>query len=212
MNSSINRKGQELCFALLRISAHIRRFELRRTIERLSYHLLENISYQNPEMTLSTIEAIRNFVVLGKNIYEIEPVNAKILERELERLGSDVRSLEGILDIPDLETMFSKSVEIKRSKPKTETNDSKEMPTNEEVKSGNPEVELLEDGSSEIRKEKIIQMISSSPEKRLPLKDIVSAFPEVSDRTIRYDLKKLFLEGGVVRQGSGGPSNYYTLK
>ena len=220
MNSFTSQKAQELCFALLRVAAHIRRFELRRTIERLSYHLLENISYQNPEMTLSTIAAIRNFVVLAKNVYELEPLNAKIIERELEHLANEVRRIEGMLELPDLENMFTKRLEMKQL-PKAKRQ-RQELPgeivipeaemRNEEVGYGNPEIEIQEDGNSVIRKEKIFVMLSTAPEKRLALKEVVSAFPEVSERTIRYDLKKLAAEGRVIRQGSGGPSNYYMVK
>src|SRR3989344_4627382 len=124
--SFIAQKAQELCFALVRISSSMRRRELSRTIERLSYHLLENASYDNSEMTISTISALRNFVLLGKNIYEIDPANAKIIERELERLENEIRRRAGVNELPDLQTIFTQPVEIRQVKKGKSRNAAKE--------------------------------------------------------------------------------------
>ena len=43
------------------------------------------------------------------------------------------------------------------------------------------------------------------------MKDIIAEFPEVSERTIRYDLQKLCNQGSLSRIGNGGPSTYYTF-
>lgn len=244
MNDSIIRKSQELCFALLRIAAHIRRYEMRKTLERLTYHLLENVSYQNAEMSLGTISAIRNFVILGKNIYEVEPVNAKILERELDVLSREIRLDGGLTRIDDLDSIFTKHIEInrpaesqkivkqKRVVESKKTNNQQFIPEEViiddfEINYGESEMDNaamrqfgndnaaignMEESNSAMRQDKIFIMLSTAPEKRLALKELIAAFPEVSERTIRYDLKKLTEEGRVIRQGSGGPSSYYTAQ
>lgn len=209
MEIAIFRKAQELSFALLRVAAHVRRFELRQTLERLSYHLLENISYQNQEMTIRTIDALRNFVQLGKNIYEIETLNAKILDRELEHLGNQIRKISGLGGIHDLETLFTKEVTVKNQESGIRNKEEEKEYGNEET--GNEETEVILDTETGTRKQRIIDIISSSTDKRLSLKEIVAAFPEVSSRTIRNDLKRLFEEGKVMRQGPGGPASYYEL-
>ncbi len=221
MDSSINQRSQELCFALLRVAAHIRRFELRRTIERLSYHLLESISYQNPEMALSTIDALRNFVVLGKNVYEIENVNAKILDRELEQLSNAFRHSTGLSALPDLESFFTKNILVRHAAEKKVKIEPKQAPQEVIVAESDVEEALTqmrqsgneESGNEEaaIRQNKIESLLQSAPMNRLALKDFIAAFPEVSERTIRNDLRRLFDGGRIVRQGSGGPANYYTL-
>lgn len=226
MNSFVTQKSQELSFALLRVAGHIRRFELRRTIERLSYHLLENISYENPEMSLSTIAALRNFVTLGKNVYEIETVNARILDRELEHLAAEVRKHAGVDSLPDLETLFTQRVEIRQNTAKGNTAKTRKLPHSSPLPVSAPtevvipESEIqkdetqhpdIEDGNTAIRRDKLFLMLSTAPEKRLALKEIVAAFPDVSERTLRYDLKRLADDGRIVRQGTGGPSNYYMV-
>lgn len=215
MGHFVLKKTEEICFALLRVAAHIRRPDLRLTIERLTYHLLENISYENAAASAGSINAIRNFLTLAKNVYELEPVNAKILDRELEQILKEVQRFGNLSDLPDLETFFTQKLPVRQSPKKSERVPEEVVIPNEEIR--NEEVEYgneetgNEEVSMEMRKEKIIDMISSSPERRLSLKDIASAFPEVSTRTIRNDLKTLFDEKRVIRQGSGGPANYYTV-
>lgn len=220
MNSFITQKSQELSFALLRVAGHIRRFELRRTIERLSYHLLENISYENPEMSLTTIAALRNFVTLAKNVYEIETLNARILDRELEHLAAEVRKHAGVDSLPDLETLFTQRVEMRQNAAKKNTAKVSVLPDSAPSEVVIPESEVqkenvihneIEDRNAAIRRDKLFLMISTAPEKRLALKEIVAAFPDVSERTLRYDLKRLTEQGRIIRQGSGGPSNYYIV-
>ena len=43
------------------------------------------------------------------------------------------------------------------------------------------------------------------------IRDLMTAFPDVSDRTLRYDLQRL-AEQGIVEKVGGGPSSYYRLK
>ena len=44
------------------------------------------------------------------------------------------------------------------------------------------------------------------------IKDLIAAFPGVSERTLRYDLQKFCEEGIIERVGLGGPGTYYQLK
>ncbi len=48
--------------------------------------------------------------------------------------------------------------------------------------------------------------------KNCRIKDLIAAFPGVSERTLRYDLQKFCEEGIIERIGPGGPGTYYQLK
>jgi len=68
--------------------------------------------------------------------------------------------------------------------------------------------------STRERQVKIIDVIRQQTSKSeiavCRLKDLQSAFPDVSERTLRYDLQKLMDEGKVERLG-GGPTSAYRL-
>ena len=55
--------------------------------------------------------------------------------------------------------------------------------------------------------EKIKQLSQSGGE--CGLKELMAAFPDVSDRTLRYDLQKLIFQGLIVKVGNRGPNTNY---
>ncbi|PIT93092.1 MAG: hypothetical protein COU06_01670 [Candidatus Harrisonbacteria bacterium CG10_big_fil_rev_8_21_14_0_10_38_8] len=210
MNLFIEKKAQEISFALLRVAAYIRRFELRRRIENLSYHLIENISYKNDDLTLQTIEGLISFITLAKNVYELEPVNYDILKRELTILKNEIEEYSGKFAVNDIEKFFTRVESIK-----VNTNKEEKYGNSNTAKEYGKEVAELSSNNAPViqptnRQQIIIDRLRTSGEGKLQLKDILEVLPEVSERTIRYDLKKLFRSGKIFREGSG-PSSYYML-
>ena len=63
-----------------------------------------------------------------------------------------------------------------------------------------------------IRQSAIINRIKSGNGNGCRLKDLLAEFPDVSERTLRYDLQRLCEQGIIERMGNGGPSSYYVLK
>lgn len=41
------------------------------------------------------------------------------------------------------------------------------------------------------------------------LKELMTAFPDITDRTLRYDLQKLALNGSIIKIGNRGPNTIY---
>ncbi len=236
MNQFIQDKTQEISFAVLRVAAYIRRFDLRKKIENLAYHLVENIFYQNFELALATIDTIAGFITLGANVYEIENVNAKILFEQLEILRVAVKRVAGVEPINHFETFFrakahtftvaqkstpgdllikeSKKDEIRQSKTKANSEvDINLFPAIPAIRQDQVNAATSDDNALRaiIRQSAIIEKIRQNGNMRLQLRDLADQFPEVSERTLRYDLKKLCDQGRLVRQGNGGPSNFYTV-
>ena len=71
MNELVKEKSQEISFAIIRIAAYVRRFDLRKKLENLAFHLIENVYYDNTDLVLDTLRTIDGFLDLGSNIYEI---------------------------------------------------------------------------------------------------------------------------------------------
>ena len=44
------------------------------------------------------------------------------------------------------------------------------------------------------------------------MKDLMAAFPDVSERTLRNDLQRLVAQSKVTRIGNGGPASFYVIK
>jgi hypothetical protein len=232
MNEFIRQKTQEISFVVLRVAAYMRRFDLRKKTENLSYHLIENVYYQNSELALATLDAISGFILLAKNIYEIEPVNAKIILGEIELLASEIKRQAGTAGMPPLSSFFSLPPAATKIPPaefslptsahkspsfipkKNSTPTAQERPLQAVYNSDNQNqgVEGDNPAKSLIRQNTILNRIRQSDEHRLQLKDIIAAFPDSSERTLRYDLKILCDQGRLVREGNGGPANFYVVK
>ena len=227
------RKAQELAFALIKVAGYIRRTELRHRIEKFAYHLIETVSVKDTAAALEAVAALRNFVLLGKNLYEIETNNARILDREMEALEIELTRHAPAAEPIDVSSYFSVKLPV-RSKEKNKPEKVQLHPTKapeeiviDEAEIGSEEITPgidtvvdnrasdaahLHEGSGEAREDKILAMITATESGKLQLRDFIAAFPDVSERTIRYDLKHLADSGKIERQGSGGPSNFYVRK
>jgi hypothetical protein len=207
-------KAQELSFALIKVSGYIRRVGLRQSIENLTYRMLEGVSFGIPEDAYPVLSAIRQFVELGRNLYEIETNNARILTREIDNLIFEVKKAGSTFAELNLDSVFTKKIQINSAI----KNKERDMPSEvviEESEIGNEPLELDKVASTPVytaneRQEKMLSMIKAVENGRLQLKDFIAGFPEVSERTLRYDLKNLCDAGKLVRGGEGGPGSFYT--
>jgi hypothetical protein len=199
----ILKKSREITYVLLRVSVYIRRSELRQRIERYAFQLLEEASLNNFEKMLETTRVLKAFIRFGKQIYEIEPLNAAILINELSTLNTAIRQFAGLDKLPDLESLFSKPSIINKNKENNSEISSKDRSNNEP--------EEMNIANSIIRQSAILEKIKSS-EDVCQLKDLIILLPGVSERTLRYDLQKLVSQGLVNKIGSSGPGTSYTIK
>ena len=119
----VKQKAREISYALLRVAFYVKRAEFRSRLEVLAVELLENASrasvdasLENTNKAAETVSVLDGLVRLAHSIYEIEPVNATILVRELDSLNSAIlRQAQDEFGnmamkerLPNLESLFSK--------------------------------------------------------------------------------------------------------
>ena len=214
-SDSLKQKAREISYALLRVSFYIKNSDLRQRLSALSFEFLENSAIASVDSgdsvainrVLKNISALDVLVRLGYSIYDIEPINATVLVREIDSFNSAMRQF-GNFDgkLCDIESMFSKTPLINGS-----------ISKKEDVKINQPSVNIpskqQEDSdSAKTRHSAIIELIKSGNEGICRLKDLIAAFPKVSERTLRYDLQKLCEQGEIERVGNGGPASHYRIK
>ena len=204
----IFQKVNEISFALIRVAIQIRRLDFRSRIEGLALDLLETAAAKDWEAVLTTVHVLTSLVSFGKTIYQIEPVNARILDQELNGLANSLKKNFGLNGSSDISEIFDKSAVI------TATNGSngysQENPANNSaIVSGNGNGNGNGIAAT-IRQSAIIDKIKQSG--KVSLKDLLVELPDVSERTIRYDLQRLCGQGVLERIGNGGPSTYYIAR
>lgn len=236
----IKEKAREVSYALIRVAFYVKRPELRSRFENLAFDLSDGsakVSVENNNQAilsvLSTISSLDVLVRLAHSIYEIEPVNATIIVRELDNLNTAIRQFGKIDEkMSDMESLFTvmpvtdqvtSTVSFGNDLAKnSENNDSSldayRAPISEQVsldQLSNLSPALLKSSRENqsaniaVRQSAILEKIKSGNGSGARLKDLLAVFPDVSERTIRYDLQKL-CDGGVIeRLGNGGPATYY---
>ncbi len=189
MNRFLKEYAQQIAVAVLQVAALVKRFDLRKKLEELSYHLLENIHYGNRELALATISTIKGFLELAKSVKELAVINQELLAKHLQALEKE---LERYAPTITLDNLFNQS----------------EKPANQ-AKNNAAIINLPRPLSD--RQRQILERIRQKSGK-MHLKELIAAFPNASERTLRYDLKQLCDLGQLIRIGKGGPSNQYILK
>jgi hypothetical protein len=209
---NFDQKAQEISLILIKISVYVRRRELRERFERLSFDLLEHIARRNLKGAGDALATLRNLVDFASTIYEIEPVNAKYLGEILGDFNSAIRQLEeGVL--PD-SRMTSLDISLKDESPRTpDHRKPRKNKVEHEESDLNPATQSGNGGdNAAIRQSAILQRIKELPHESIQLKDLMGFFPGVSERTLRYDLQRLSVEGRIERIGQGGPATYYKAR
>ncbi len=226
---SLKQKSREIAYALHRIAYYIQRQELRSRLEALAFSLLEHTALASVDQddqraiqdVLKDIAALDVLVRIGHSLYQIEPMNSTILIEQLEFFNSAMRQF-GNLDrkSESIESIFSKTSlplhlkgdEKKDIKVKNQLNIS-EINTELDADLEKEEVEeSVDDTDIKMRQSAITDLVKLTGEGNCRLKDVIAAFPDVSERTLRYDLQKLCDQGVIERVGSSGPGSFYHLK
>jgi DNA-binding HxlR family transcriptional regulator len=214
ISTQIEQKSLEVAYLAIRVSSYIRIIEIAKRIEAISYRLIESIGTSAFEDSIMATNGLKGMIEIGKHLLQIEPVNYKLIIAKINELDTEIRQFAGLSELPDYERPLKISIDntakeysgdsakIKVTIPKIDIKTSE---------NGTAPINKFDSEVAKIRQEKIVNIIRQSDNGKVQLRDFVAEFPGISERTIRYDLKKLSDEGKIARQGTGGPSNFYAL-
>ena len=191
----IDKKAYEIAYALWRIAAHTREEAFASHLRNKAMDVVNfsaDADYHRLHMAMESIQAVITFAV---DVNCISIGNAAMLAQEIGNVKAAILShshVDGSLDISDIFT----SVGIADSEP---------VP---EEESGDFEVEI--GNRSKNRQSAILEKIRQVGDCRLA--DIQAILPDVSERTIRYDLESMVRQNLIERLGPGGRAVYYRVK
>ena len=183
---------------------------MRTRLEKAGLDVLETGSVDN----LGRLETL---VLFSQGIGEIGYPQSQVLLREIGNLNSAIRQNNAAIVDLNLEEFFQtaefpKKQEITELSPEEITFNNKDPHL-----SASTETDPRESASINKDKENAAMRQSAIMEimrqvQNCRIKDLIAAFPGISERTLRYDLQKLCEEGVIERLGPGGPGTYYQLK
>ncbi len=217
------KKAFELSYALFRIAAIVRSRSFADTLEEKAVGLFDSTISGNAGKTKETLNKIEYLIRFGSDTGLVHLRNAEMVIKEIGNLYSLVADFPEIPETPqkpkteevNLAGIFSKSIPAKRIPVKNEAAvEEAEIPAIAEDKL--PEIEEENAANSAMRQSAIMQKlqeIGKFPERQTGCRfsELQELFPEISDRTIRYDLQSLANRGLIERIGSG-KKGFYRLK
>lgn len=227
----------EISVALLRIVHSARRSEFKNRLERLVFQFVESMSVGDADGSLKTIAGIQGIVGFGRIIYEVEPMNADAIIKDIAALESEIVSKDGLLPDINLQTLpiFDKeggnkgvsenpamqiplpdvgsiAAESGNNAAKRQSKLKRDGGGDKEGDDQTKEIHGENDENAAKRQSAIIERIRKSGNQPILSKELFAAFPGTSKRTLRYDLQKLSMRGIIIKEGAGGPHTSYRIR
>lgn len=184
------RKAFEVSFILFRLGERIRQKLLSERLQSLGILLLEQVSASPSAEVVKTTKTIEQLLKLGGEVDLINRQSVEVIVGELAKINSAIAGLKDEQDIAGLRQS--------------------EIGNLDKRQSAKPKIDLQQSQSGENRQNEIADKIRQLGSCRM--KDVQEAFPNISERTLRYDLVKLTERGVLERLGNGGPNTFYRVK
>lgn len=210
----------QIAQALFRVCSYIKQKDLRGRIEAHSVYLLEASTASDFDGVKRAIATLEKLVFLGEEVGEIQYHHGQILHGQFANLKNLLdKTLEQArveLAIADIFTgdyeKYGKSGNTNPATPGNVANRVVEMRVSQNDAAKNSHFHYPASGNTWQleRQELIAQKVKECG--KAAMKDLIAAFPDVSERTLRYDLQNLCGRQIVERIGNGGPASYYVIK
>ena len=230
------KRAFEAAYAMFRVAEHAGNVDIRESLERLAVKILELSATGSLKEIPALIGGVSYILRLGSTVGVIHTENEETIMRALHDLSLEVDILNK-REMPPvhLDDILSKEVSGDRHQVVVEDihKDSGASKKEESMglkKETVPEyinqnsADIVPSRNPAIRQERELNSLRSSGERQAAifqkvrqsgtcrLRDIQELLPDVSERTLRYDVEYLIGHGMIERFGSGGPATYYRPK
>ncbi|MBI2033592.1 MAG: DeoR family transcriptional regulator [Candidatus Liptonbacteria bacterium] len=202
------KKAYEISYAIFRVSGILKNGSLAKQLEDQALKILSTAILKDYAECRLVLNSIEYLLRLGTDVNLINPANSYLVINEIGNFNSAIAEFENTAKLPDLnlEPIFSK-------KPIPVDNMEKVKREHKEDNKKASEETSIDDKASiraAIRQSAILERIRQFGNCRL--KDIQEFLPDVSDRTVRYDLQTLIEQGLIEKVGTAGLSSHYQIK
>lgn len=194
------KKAFEISYALFRVAGMLHQQGFAERLRHQALAILELGTKSDCGGLKKELPVTISFLQLGGDTGVIHPDSANIVMNEINKLDSAIAEFESTAIVPDygLQDIFSPSVFAAKQK---EIADQKRQ---------KPAGRSRQTAASKERQSAIIERIRQIGNCRL--KEIKAYFPQISERTLRYDLEDLVTKDSIERIGTHGPAIIYRAK
>jgi len=161
---------------------------LKKRIKSYSLDFLDSLSFENYKISLLYLKSLDSILKVATNLGFLRLINYEILSQELGKIKEEIVELTFVLSEqkePDLSDIFRKN-EDKIELPKEIEASLKKLPS---------------------RQKAIFDFLRKN-RGQAKISEILEVFPDISSRTIRYDLQELCIKNLLERVGEGRGAIY----
>jgi hypothetical protein len=200
MKAKIRKQAQEISYIAIRLAQLTNNQELADRIEKACLAIIEGVYGQKYLNSIENTEVLEGIIAYGVNTSQITIDNGEEL-------------IKRTVNLKDL-LIEGHSTTEERFKIEATLAMLPEPHKRGKGQSGNttaklPDGKTRQGPKANQRQGKIVELLRQKG--KLQLKEIINSFPEISERTVRYDLTHLCDEKKIIREGNGGPANFYMI-
>ena len=202
------KKAYEISYALFRVAGILKNGSLTKQLEDQAIKILSTATLKDYAGCLLVLNSTEYLLRLGTDVNLINPANSYLIINEIGNFNSAIAEFENTAKLPDLnlEPIFSKKPIPVDNMPKVK----KEHKEDRKKQSEETSIDDKAPIKAAIRQSAILERIRQFGNCRL--KDMQEFLPDVSDRTLRYDLQTLTEQGLIEKVGTAGLSSHYQIK
>ncbi len=204
----MKKKAFEISCALIRIAGYSGNDHFKSYLEAYSMSLLDSIESGNHIKALSILSSTRQFLLLGTFSGFLTEHDRSLMDSQISYLNAAINALShesgNISNDLNLQDIFSESGNVADIPAANRSKPAKADRLSRQHKSESENGALIQ------RQDRILEIIRQSGNCRV--KELQDKLPDISERTIRYDIQALVEQGKIERFGPGGPSTFYRLK
>jgi hypothetical protein len=198
------KKAYEIGYALFRVAAIVPSRPFADLLEKEGLELLAAGVGNAPAEIQKIVRSLYYIVSFGKDTGYMNPANADLLIREMDLLDAIMqRMVKKEIAPADLDDIFSPSPSSTLL-PASFKKSAASQPKMVSTAVGAAAVPPLGD-----RQSLILEKIRQSG--NCHARDLQAILPDLSERTLRYDLQRLVEQGKIERGGGGGPASWYRI-
>lgn len=222
MTDFIKQRSFELSYALFQLARRMKQKDLKGRVEANAVYLLESSEGADAVSLLKVITVLKKLILLGEGVGEISYDHSKLINGQFANLNAAIADYQAIRQSSeekdsaiDIGKIFNNNSLLGNL---SQSNVAKRQDSQKIVNRKLNDVTTLRTPLNQVRntssrQDAIVEKIRQSGNGfGCQLKDIIAAFPDVSERTLRYDLQRACEQGVVERVGNGGPTSYYRAK
>lgn len=224
----VSKKAYEICYALFRVASQVKHPNFADRLEGQGLDLLESAVNNDYRAVSVAVRAVEYLLRIGADVNIVNQSNAQVIIYELGQFDSAIAELDKPAEVlpVNLDNIFSQLpvlAENPRMSRSVINNEGKIEGTAQNQSQNEPkpfDAKEQNNGNGNgnnnhgngivkaaMRKSTILEIIRQNG--NCHLKEIQDTLPNVSERTVRYDIQNLIEQGLVERLGNGGPATYY---